>query len=85
MGDELHAEDLVRVFANLLDRLRDLHATALAAAASVNLRLDDPNRAAQLLCGLDRIIHREHGLAARDRDAEFPQDFLTLVLVNLHA
>jgi hypothetical protein len=38
-----------------------------------------------LFRGLDRIIHREDRLAARDRDAEFPQDFLTLVLVNLHA
>jgi phosphoribosylaminoimidazole carboxylase (NCAIR synthetase) len=83
--DELHAEDLVRIFANLFQRLCNLHAAALTTAASVNLSLDDPNRAAQLLRGLDRIVHREHGLAARDRDAELPQDFLSLVLVNLHA
>ena len=83
--DELHAEDLVRVITDLVDRLRHLHATALAAAACMNLRLDDPDRAAQLPCGLDRIVLREHGFAARDRDAEFPRNFLTLVLVNLQA
>ena len=83
--DELHAEDLVRIFANLVQRLCNLHAAALTATASVNLSLDDPYRAAQLFSGLDRIVHREHGLAARDRDAELPQDFLSLVLVNLHA
>ncbi|ABA49494.1 hypothetical protein BURPS1710b_0976 [Burkholderia pseudomallei 1710b] len=82
---QLHAEDLVRVFAHLLERLRDLHAAALAAAARMNLGLDDPDRAAQLLRHLDGLVHRERRLAARYRDSEFPQDFLTLVLVNLHA
>jgi hypothetical protein len=83
--DQLHAEDLVRVFAHLLERLRDLHAAALAAATRVNLSLDDPHRATELFRHLDGLVHRERRLAARYRDSEFPQDFLTLVLVNLHA
>lgn len=83
--NELHAEDLVRVFTNLLDRLRDFHAAALAATTRVNLSLHDPHRAAQLFCHLDGLVNRERRLAARYRDSEFPQDFLTLVLVNLHA
>ena len=83
--DELHAEDLVRVFTNLFQRLCDLHAATLATATRVDLSLHDPYRAAELFSGLDRVIHREDRLAARYRDAEFPQDFLTLVLVNLHA
>ncbi len=47
--DQLHAEDLVRVFAHLIQRLGNLDAAALAAAAGVDLRLDDPDRAAQRL------------------------------------
>ena len=39
--DELHAEDLLGVLLGLVDGPRDLHAAALAAAAGVNLRLDD--------------------------------------------
>src|SRR5690606_23509264 len=34
---QLHTEDIVRVFANLIERLRHFHAAALTAAASVNL------------------------------------------------
>ena len=36
--------------------LRDLDAAALAAAAGVDLRLDDPDRAAELLRRLDGLV-----------------------------
>ena len=63
---------------------RQLDAAALAAAAGVDLRLDDPDRAAELLGGLDRLLDGEGRDAARHRHAELAQDFLALVLVNLH-
>ena len=50
--DELHAEDLLRRLARVGGALGDLHAAALAAAAGVDLRLDDDDLVAGLL--LDR-------------------------------
>ena len=56
VGDQLHAENLAGVFAHLFERLGDLDAAALAAAASVNLGLDHPDLAAQGFGRLDRVI-----------------------------
>ena len=46
MRDELHAEDLAREFAHLLQRFRDLYAAAFATTTRMNLRFDDPHRTA---------------------------------------
>ncbi len=46
--DELHAEDLARVLANLIQRLGNLHAATLATATRMDLSLHDPHRAAEL-------------------------------------
>ena len=62
-------------------RLGELHAAALAAAARVNLRLDDDRaatKAAGDLAGFDR---RERHLASRHGHAVTRQDRLRLVLV----
>ncbi len=42
--DELHAEDLAGALLHLVERVRELDAAALAAAARVDLRLDHPHR-----------------------------------------
>ena len=49
VGDEVHAEDLLGGRARLVGPLHDLDAAALAAAAGVNLRLDDDGAAAEPL------------------------------------
>ena len=49
VGDELHAQDLAGQRAHFVDRLGDLDPAALAAAAGVDLRLDDPDGAAERL------------------------------------
>jgi hypothetical protein len=49
------------------------------------LRLHDPNAAAELLRGSHSFVDAETRDSARRRDAVFTQDFLRLVLVNLHA
>ncbi len=51
----------------------------------MDLRLDDPHRAAELARGLDRVLGREGGRAARHRHAENAQHGLRLILVNVHA
>ena len=84
VGDELHAEDLAGELRDLGLRARQLDAAALAAAAGVDLRLHDPDRAAELLRRLGRLADAERGIAARHRDAEAGEDFLALVFVNLH-
>ena len=62
VGLELHAEDLAGELRYVGFRARDLDAAALAAAAGVDLRLDDPDRAAELLRRLDRFLHAEGGI-----------------------
>ena len=61
VGDELHAEDLAGERRDLGFRARQLDAAALAAAAGVDLRLDDPDRAAELLRRLGRFADAERG------------------------
>ena len=82
VGDELHAEDLIRQLAHFGNRLAEFDAATLAAAAGMDLRLDDPYRSAQRFGRLDRFVDRKNRNAARRRDAEPAQDFLALVLVD---
>ena len=49
VGDEIHAEDLLRGAEGLVGALDNLDAAALAAAAGMNLRLDDNGAAAEPL------------------------------------
>ena len=84
VGDELHAEDLARALLDFFEGLRDLHAAALAAAAGVDLRLDDPHRSAERLRCAHRLVDAERGDAARHGHAEFAEQFLALVFVDLH-
>ena len=61
MGDQRHAEDLRGEVVHLLQGLRHLDAAALAAAAGVDLRLDDPDLAAELARRGIRLGHRKAG------------------------
>ena len=82
--DQLHAEDGLGVGLDRLEALGDLDAAALAAAAGVDLRLDDRHRTAEPLGDLDGLLRREGDLAARHRHAELREDGLGLIFVNLH-
>jgi hypothetical protein len=57
---------------------------ALAAAAGMDLRLDDEQRPGELLRGLDRFLDGEGGMAGSDRRAELGQQFLGLIFVDVH-
>ncbi len=85
MSDELHAEDGLRVLLGVLASLRNLHAAALAAASSVNLRLDHNARRAfrkQLARHVVGFFEGVGYFALRHGDAVLRQDFFRLILVN---
>ncbi len=83
--DEGHAEDGRGVLTHLLEGAGELDAAPLAAPAGVDLRLDHPHVAAELLRRGDGLVHAEARLAARRGDAVAAQQLLGLVFVNLHA
>ena len=68
--------------------LGDLHAAALAAAAGVDLRLDDDDLVAglgdQLLRGRLGLVEAERRLPLGHRHAVLREDLLALILVDLH-
>ena len=87
MRDQLHAENVLGVQLGLLAGAGHLDAAALAAAAGVNLRLDDDARGAlgKELAGHRRgFFERVGHFAPGHGNAVSRQDFLCLILVNLH-
>ncbi len=68
--DQRHADQLLRELLDLVGRPGDLDAAALAAAAGVNLRLDDVHAAAEALGGINGFGRCERNLAARDGNTE---------------
>jgi len=60
------------------------HATALAAAAGMDLCLDHPDRTAKLLRSLDRFFDIEAWDTPWHRHTIALQDFFALILVDFH-
>jgi len=83
VSDESHADDLAGDAPGLLRRGGELDAAAFAAAAGVYLRLDRDRHAE---VGGDRrgLVRRGGDAAAGDGHAVSREDFLSLVLVDLH-
>src|ERR1019366_1478556 len=87
MRDQRHAENLLCVEFGLLAGAGHFDAAAFAAASGVDLRLDDHAASAlgKELAGYRRgFFEGVSDFAARHGDAVPGQDFLRLVLVNLH-
>ena len=84
MGDESHAQHVPGRGDGHLGRFDELDATALAPAAGVNLRLDDPDRAAEFGHRRLGFLGREDDGAPGNGDPVFSQQALGLVLVNVH-
>src|SRR6202795_5020096 len=92
--DQGCAQHLPDEFIDLGDRLGDAHAAlvagagllelALAAPAGVDLALHHPDRAGKRLRRDVGIGSPQHRRALRDRHAEFMQQRLGLVFVNIH-
>ena len=81
---EVHADNRLGGGPHLVDRATEFHAAALAATSGVNLRLDDPEFAAQFLGGGDRLSRRRCDSTAQHGNPVRGEDFLCLILVNLH-
>ena len=69
VGNELHAEDLLRLGRYFVEALSHFHSPALAAASGVDLRLHHSYWSAQLLGYSHGFFHRESDLALRSGDA----------------
>ena len=65
VGLELHAEDLLGELLHVVDGTCELDATTLAATAGMDLGLDHPHRAAELLGCFDGLLHGERRNPAR--------------------
>ena len=82
------------MLAHLVDRMREADAAlgavaqflelALAAAAGVDLRLDDPQRSGKLLRGLNRLVDAHRGIARGHRHAVFREQLFRLIFVDVH-
>ena len=88
LGHELHAQDLASDVFYLLQVFGELYSTAFAPAASMNLGLNDIPAGAGLLGegfgGFYGFVGRVGSDAFLDAHAVFLQDFLALILVNIH-
>ena len=81
---DVHAEDLLGVGLRVVRRLGDLDAAGLAAAADLDLRLDDGD-AADLLGDRLGLVRRRRDLAEAHRHAVVLEQLLGLVLEQIHA
>ena len=63
---------------------RDLDAAGLAAAAGMDLRLDDPDRTAQRFRGGHCFIWRPGHAARGYRNAKTPENIFRLIFVQIH-
>ena len=84
-GDQALAEQVRRRIAHLVIGLAQLDAASLAARAGMDLSLHRPAPAAKLGRGINRLIRAEGDGAFGNRHAEARQQFLGLVLVNVHS
>ena len=85
--DELHAEDALGVLLGFGKVFCDLDAAAFAAAAGVDLRLDDDAFGAvdeEAACDFECFIEGVRHLAARHGNAVLRKDVLCLVFVDFH-
>ena len=85
MRDQRRAEDARGFLLHVVDGFDHLDAAGLAAPAGVNLRLHHPDRAAEFLGALERLVDGKRRHAARHRHAEFAQHRFGLILVDVHA
>ena len=84
MGDERHAQHLGGDPLGFLGGLRELDAAALAAAAGMNLGLDDDDLPSEPACDVPGFGGAERDFTARHRDAVPREDGFGLILVDFH-
>ena len=78
-----HAQNLLGDFRGFIGVFRDLHPTAFATSAGMNLRFDN-DASADLFRGGFGLVDRKRYFAPWHRDIVLGQDRLGLILVNFH-
>ena len=84
MRDQLHPKNFSRQLLGFGGRLGELHSPTLAATARVDLRLDDDNLAAELLCNGFGLGRRLGQPAFGHRNTELAKQLLRLILMDVH-
>ncbi len=84
MRHQAHAQNLGSAIAHLINTPRELDSASFPTASGVDLRLDDPYRAADRLCGPDGFVDVECHLANGDGHIVLFQNLFGLVFMNLH-
>ena len=70
---------------HIIKRGHNLDPASLAAPASMNLRLDDPDRSAKRLSCRNGLIDSESRFAARHRHTKARKQCLGLMFMDIHA
>ena len=83
-GHEPLAQQIARRLLHLVIGAAEFDAARLAARAGVDLRLDDPMRAAEFGRRVHRLIRAKGDRAGRNGDPVGRQNFLGLILVHVH-
>ena len=81
---DVHPEDLGRAVGGLLRVAGQLDAAGLAAAAGLDLGLDDDRPAAELLGGRAGLVRRRGDLGVQHRYAVRGEQIARLVLEQIH-
>jgi len=84
VGDQSHAEHFAGILFDLISRLGNLDAAALAASAGMNLCLDCVRAVAEALGPVAGRVAVVDDVSFWKRNPEVPQNCLGLVLVNIH-
>jgi hypothetical protein len=84
VGDQSLAQQLRCRVPHLVRVAAELDPAGLAAGPGVNLSLDDPALAADLLSPVAGLLGTVGQAAARHRDAEPRQELLGLIFMNIH-
>jgi hypothetical protein len=82
--DEIDAEHMRSDFRGFVGRVRELDAAGFAAAASVNLRLDNDYVGFESGRAFTRFFLRKSHFAAGNGDTVTRENGLGLILMNLH-
>ena len=78
------AQPMRRKLSHGFGAVHELHSARLAAPARMDLRLDHPSLAANIVGRLDRRLSRVDGVASRYRQAVVSEQGFALVLMQIH-
>src|SRR5690606_38678222 len=85
VGHQGHAQHLAGLVLHVVQRLDDLDAAALAAAAGMNLGLYNPDGAAELAGDGHGLVGRKGDSAAGNGNAVFREQAFRLIFMDIHA